>query len=217
MIFKKYDSTELEKCGQGFVKALLGAVKELDAHAYSAANTTDPSKLWTEYVLDWFAATVAKGHVVDARRRLPELGGWSEILKNDATPSRSSRGEFLFDLVHTTFPDYLITPYDTAYYKSAVKNPCRVRLALESEWGSAKSPALNFHRVLEDAAKLAVVRADVKVMNFSIDTELDRDVVAAALGDLRRQAGDDAPWLWVAVPHRERQGNWTPTSGVIKT
>jgi hypothetical protein len=217
MKFKDYNSRELKKCGQDFVKVLLRVGKELETHARSEANTTDPSKVWTEYVLDWFAATAAEGHMVDARRRLPELGAWGEILKGDAPPSRDSRGEFLLDLVHTTFPDYRRTPYNTSYYRVAVKNPCRVRLALESEWGSATSSALNFHRVLEDAAKLAVVRADVKVMNFGIDVERDCEAIVAALCDLRSQAGDDAPWLWVAVPHRERQGDWTPTSGVIET
>lgn len=160
MRFKEYNSRELEKCGQEFVKALLRVGKKLEEYAGSEAITTDPLKVRTEYVLDWFAATVAAGHVVDARRRLPELGAWREILKGNAPPSRNSRGEFLLDLVHTTFPDYYRTPYDTSYYRFAVKNPCRVRLALESEWGSATSPALNFHRVLGEEAVNGIVGVD---------------------------------------------------------
>jgi len=198
------------------VKELKAVGLDLQTHAKSNATTVNPWKVWTEYVLDWFAATAPKGTAIDARRPLPEPPDWRKILGRAGPPTRSTRGEFLVDLAHTTFPDYVATPYDTSYYQTAVKQPCRVRLALESEWGSVPTPGLNYHRVLEDAAKLAVLRADVKVINFGIRDERARDVLVAALAQLRRQAGDDAPWLWVAVPHRPSQ-EWTPVSDVIKS
>src|SRR5690242_286783 len=91
--------------------------------------------VWTARVMGWFADTAP----------------------SDVTAYHKSRyGEFLCDQVHATWTT--AEPWHLAVVK-----PCRLRLALESEWGTEGSPSQGTEKILYDAAKIAALRADVKV------------------------------------------------------
>jgi hypothetical protein len=185
--FKKYTSAELETAGDRFVAAAKSRAQDL---GWSSAR-------WTDFVKDWFA----------------------QAARSDATVDSSTRsGEFLFDLAHTTWPAYSRTRFYTReYWDQALKGECELLLALESEWGKRHAPEVNLAKVLEDASKLAVARARVKVVAFGSETgEADREQIVGYLKRLRSAAKDDRPWLWVDLPWQGTRGEWRPASGVLK-
>lgn len=219
MQFKKYDISDLETCGKEFVDLLKQVGTQLDSLPRHCR--VKPTQVWTEFVLDWFAATAPDQMTVDAHRRHPGLtdwerfGQWDDRVRAKLPKSRDTRGEFLVDLAHTTYPRYdEDAPYDPSYYPTAIGSECRVKLALESEWGFETNPRRTLHAVLEDAAKLAALRADVKVISFGPPTSDDAEGIIESLRKLRKQADDEAPWLWISIPWSEGK-RWRPESGVF--
>jgi hypothetical protein len=144
------------------------------------------TRTWTKKVLTWFGGTCPK-----------DLRPFSHV---------NEGGEYLVDLCHMTLPPRNSKVGYTEWWRLAIKGACKCRLALESEWGRKWSEEKSLSAVLEDAWKLAILRADVKVMIFASQAGHDRADVLAALQELRKGAGDDAPWLWIDVPWRDASG-----------
>jgi hypothetical protein len=184
--FDGYTESELVVCGDRFLESCKSMWQETRSEA------------WTEHVLGWFTRTAADGVRVDARRARPT-----------ASSPRETQGEWLVDLVHTS---YLVGD-GTDYWKSAMKleddRAWSIHLALESEWGKSRAPGYTLEMVLYDASKLTALRAAVKVLVTSTptgergaeakpghDTELERAIV-----NLRRRTRDTAPWLWINLPN----------------
>jgi len=203
--FSDYTYDELRSCGASFEEE----ARQFE-HVKPNATTSD----WTEFILDWFTATVAPRHTVDARRA---AGSVTPLL--EGLPRRDTRGEFLVDLTHTTYPDYSKDDYGTAnYWTRAVKSArgCEVKLALESELGTFRNPDRSLAQVLEDAAKVAAFRANVKVVVFASEDGSRKDQWVRMLEALRTQSKDSAPWLWADVPwENSRGGLWQPSHGVL--
>ena len=122
----------------------------------------------------------------------------------------------MLDMTHSTFPDYSHSLYSEAYWQEAVRRPSKLDLALESEFGkSTNQPASKF-MVFEDAAKLAVVRAKVKVLVFGTVDGSARQTIVDTLAKLRSGADDPAPWLWIDLPWKAGTKAWTPDFGTIE-
>jgi hypothetical protein len=192
MKFINYTKAELRECGREFVTALNDADREgKPAHGETEA--------WTEFVLDWFSDTKKDGLLVDARP--PRLS---------AKARRDTAGEFLVDLSHSTYPLYSQDRYSSeAYWEKALKQECRVRLALECEWGKEKNARATRVEVFKDAIKIAAMNADVKVMVFGPRTHAHGLRLMEDLKNLRMRSGDTAPWLLVAFPWKEKAGAWS--------
>jgi hypothetical protein len=180
--FERYDAQELHACARAF-RVDVGSIWSLNE-----------SEGWTELVLDWFAATAPTGVLVNARqqrdsRRLAKRR-WRHI------DMRGSAGEWMLDLTHSTYP----TGSPADYWRLALceDRPLIVRLALECEWGRFGDETTTRNAILDDASKIAAVRADVKVMvtgaapAWAAHVEHD-------LRRLRAATQDPAPWLWANV------------------
>jgi hypothetical protein len=137
------------------------------------------TRKWTNLVLKWFSETCPH-----------DLRSFSHV---------DPGGEYLVDLCHTTLPHR----NSKEGWLRALKGACKCRLALESEWGRKWNKEESLSSVLEDALKLAILQADVKVMLFASQAGHDEADILAALQELRKAAGDDAPWLWIDVPWRD--------------
>ena len=201
--FREYTVEELASCGDTFEMAARAFAKE-----GPKASTTE----WTEFNLDWFARTAAEGLTVDSRIARGGTGPLSEGLAR-----RTTLGEFMLDMAHTTYPSYEHRDYSTrGYWLRALERPCQVRLALESEFGRHLNPDESFAMVLSDAAKLASARANVKVMIFATRDGSEARDMAGALERLRKQSGDSSPWLWVDLPwEADMHRVWKPAQGIL--
>lgn len=202
--FSHYAREELVLCGAAF---------EASARAFEGVRSRASTTEWTEFILDAFAAFAGEGLTVDAR---PPRGSTAPLLTG--LDRRCTKGEFLVDLAHTTYPGYALGDYYTGgYWRRALLGPSRVRLALESELGTYREPDESFAKVLEDAAKVAVFRADVKVVVFASQCGGAETVdLVGALKTLRRRADDLAPWLWADLPWDSgSDGTWQPSHGVL--
>jgi hypothetical protein len=201
--FREYTQEELSACGEAFKMAVLAFAK-----ARPNASTTE----WTEFNLDWFFKAAAEGLTVDARL----ARGLHEPL-SEGLARRETLGEFMLDMAHTTYPGYKrqnCSPSE--YWESALETPCRIRLALESEFGRNLRPEDSFAMVLADAAKLAAIRSDVKVMIFATQDGNEAMKIVGALERLRKQSSDVSPWLWVDLPwDAGKDGVWKPAHGVL--
>lgn len=184
--FDRYDVDELRRCGAAICDHLQRSARRLDK--VRAVDGADKgTRAWTKCVLTWFANSAGEG------------------LK---PYSRYNDREFMFDLVHAT--------WDERPWSEAIFGPCKLRLVLESEWGKSSSPSATLSLVLDDAAKIAVARANAKVMLFGSCKDGHRKDIADALARLRRQSEDPAPWLWVDVPWRPNSnGRWEPVWDVL--
>jgi hypothetical protein len=116
------------------------------------------------------------------------------------------------DLCHTTYP---VGQHDEAWpscgwYERTFCTPCRMLLALESEWGTWGKPDKAFVEVMDDACKLAVLRAQAKVVVFASHWQGERRRVPDALERLRACHGDADPWLWLDVPNDPSSPQRTP-------
>lgn len=161
--------------------------KELPAcgQAFSQAFARKPTGTngdWTQAIHDWFAQAAAPGvHVNDHKHH----------------------GEFIVDQCHTRFPNPQEGVSHAEQWRQALATPhsCEVLLALESEWGREGDLGRTFADILDDAHKLAVVRAKVKVLVFSSHSGRgDHDTIIDAIAKLRVVAGDKDPWLWIDIP-----------------
>jgi hypothetical protein len=171
--FSNYDIAELTQCGHEFERTFVT----------TALCGYIP---WTSGVLEWFQGTAASNIRVH-----PAVG-------------EGTKGEFLVDLCHTTYPlhDETFERWpSTEWYDRALAEPCRMKLALESEWGKWGNGDQSLVMVLDDACKLAVLRASVKVIVFSSHWADKSNRVVEKLRNLRGCHGDTDPWLWIDVPN----------------
>ncbi|WP_164017861.1 hypothetical protein [Pyxidicoccus trucidator] len=209
--FVRYDSAELTTAGKQLVDAMIrGYDRSLEP----------PTEAWTELVLDWFACAAGafsgQPVLVDARAR-EVRADWRPFFSclRDI-PMRTSRAEFLLDLTHSTYPDYIGRYYKDAYWDECLLGQREVLLGLESEWGRCGDVRNTRVKVLEEAVKLAAIRARTKVLVFgSNDTEQCARLIAdVAL--LRYQVRDETPWLLVDVPWRWTGQSWQPSFDILK-
>lgn len=99
----------------------------------------------------------------------------------------------------------------------AVDQPCRLSLALESEWGKKTSRVATTEEVFRDATKIAFVRATAKVMLFGSCDTGHRNEIVDLLNRLRRNTDDPSPWLWIDAPWwRDEHQLWIPAFGVLQ-
>ena len=182
--FSQYTREELVRCGAAF---------EAAARAFGDLRPRASTTEWTEFVLDAFASAAGEGLTVDAR----SIQGSIEPLMTGLA-RRQTKGEFLLDLAHTSYPGYAAGDYSTpAYWVRALEGRCRVHLALESELGSYRNQDESFTKVLEDAAKVAAFRADLKVVVFA--SQCGEEETRKLVERSRRSDGraeDTTPWLW---------------------
>ena len=200
--FEDYSIEEARSVAAAFVEAASlvdGDRDGLSTHA------------WTAWILDWFSASAGRDVVVDAKPRQLALDGHALPLGTGRGPlARETVGEFLVDLTHGTFlpyvrPNALAHGWGTVgYWQDTFADgapPRRLKLALESEMGSERNDRLNICRVMEDAAKLFVISADVKVVIFASRGDGDR---ATLIGLARRMAEMDETkpkaWMWIDLP-----------------
>ncbi len=146
-----------------------------------------PTILWTAHVLHWFGDAAALGTTSYFRGRY---------------------GEFLLDLVHAS--------WGTEPWHEAVARPIKLRLALECEWGVENNTARATEEILRDAAKIAVIRAEAKVVVFASCNEAHHERIVSLLTQLRAQAEDRTPWLWLDVPWWKAEPIWHPVFGVLQ-
>jgi hypothetical protein len=171
--FENYDLDELRQCGHAFERTF-------------AFTSLEGNRQWTPGVLEWFRQAAPA-----SIRVYPAAG-------------MGSKGEFLVDLCHTTYAHDDETDGawpSLQWYERTCTSPCQIKLALESEWGKWGYGDQSLVMVLDDACKLAVLRASVKVMIFSSHWKDDTNRVTDALQNLRRCHADTSPWLWLDVPN----------------
>jgi hypothetical protein len=140
---------------------------------------------WTLEVFNWFTST---------------RGG-----KGCIYPHVGRKGEFLVDYCHTTYPAKETGEEwpSSRWWSRAIRGQCELLLAMESEWGKCKNSELSHVMILDDACKLAAIRAKVKVMIFSSQERNDRNEIVNLLSRLRSAARDTSPWLWIDIPWEE--------------
>lgn len=90
-----------------------------------------------------------------------------------------------------------------------------MRLAVESEWGKYESLKQSLVDLLDDAQKLALVRAEAKVMLFATRRAADREGFVKRIKTVRTAASDPAPWLWIDLPWDVSATN-PPVYGVVE-
>jgi hypothetical protein len=216
--FTNYTRAEANEVAQTFV-----------AEARQVKPTAADTELWTEWVLDWFADAASTEVVVDARGSRcagASVGRQYVLSRTDFhagwAVTRTTGGEFLVDLCHTTFPKYEGDWGSRAYWERAFVNPKQpptIQLALESEFGSSTSEELNLHRVMEDASKLLVLRARVKVMVFaSVHRDNRQKILALARQIAGHDRGRETTWVWIDLPWGDAwTGERTPERWVFPT
>jgi hypothetical protein len=150
---------------------------------YFQNSPGDPT---TREVLTWFAQTAPAGVRVFGRF-IP------------------GEHEYMLDQCHTTFPSIEADEDREERWERALQSPLEMRLALESEWARDCSVGEHFARVLDDAWKVALVRANAKVVIFASTNRLGQSRIVDVLHRLRACSSDDAPWLWIDVPRVQRQ------------
>lgn len=143
-----------------------------------------PSDIKSKHVLEWFRDTAPSGAQVYGRY--------------------SGNGEYMVDQCHTTYPQADgKEPWHKTWVR-ALGGPLQFRLALESEWGSERSHSFNLARVLDDAWKVAMLRAIVKVIIFATTTSNRARPIMDCLEKLRLRSGDVAPWLCIDIPWKQK-------------
>jgi hypothetical protein len=153
--------------------------------AFAHNFKSQPSELRTEDIMKWFRDTAAEG--IRAYGRY--IGEY----------------EYLVDQCHTTFPKPQHRERLIHRWERALKVPLVFRLALESEWGSEGSYSDNCSRVLEDAWKVAMVRANSKVVLFATHGSKKARPILECLAELRDQSSDEAPWLCIDIPWAQKR------------
>jgi hypothetical protein len=156
----------------------LRACGESFAAAFARLDESSTAK-WTKHVLQWFADTKADGmHVC------------SSVCGN----------EYMVDLCHLDYPPGPAETWIERWSEALRKGCAGMKLSLESEWGRYGDARMSRAMVLDDAMKLALLRADAKVMIFASQAGRDRSDLLTALQRLREISDDDTPWLCIDVP-----------------
>ena len=128
---------------------------------------------WTREVIGWFRA-----------RRAPGTRPY---------PHENGAGEYLVDLCHLDYDDDGVD-WKARWTNTLNRGRFGMRLALECEWG------LKRELVLDDAGKLALIRADAKVMVFGSPDDSTQAALFDELRRLRSAARDSASWLCIDLP-----------------
>jgi hypothetical protein len=151
--------------------------------------------------LDWFSNAAPKSVRVDAEavKGLQRGQKESKVLRDIAGPKRQTKGEFLFDLCHSTWlADDVNT---TDYWSTALKIAPRLKLVLESEMGKELSKVANIEAVVEDAAKLLHIACDTKVVIFASNQASQKRILSLASQLFAADQSTSAPaWLWLDLP-----------------
>jgi hypothetical protein len=180
--FASYTEPELICCGDEFLESC------------KIAWHKTGSEVWTEHVLNWFSHTAPADVRVDSRPA-----------RSTGAGVRNSQGEWLVDLVHTTYPLGNHHPYWAPAMTLKDDRAWSVLLVLESEWGKSRSPSRTFEMILDDASKLTALRAAVKVLVTSAtNSRIAHDAtLEAGIVNLRRRTRDTTPWLWINLPNEK--------------
>lgn len=144
-----------------------------------------PADLMSVDILRWFATTAP-----------PDVRVYGRFVSDH---------EYLVDQCHTTFPKPIDNGRWHQRWVRALNQPLEFRLALESEWGSEGSHSENLARVLDDAWKAAVIRANVKVVIFATTSSKKALRIIDCLEKLRSQSRDPAPWLCIDIPWAQKR------------
>lgn len=126
----------------------------------------------------------------------------------------NGRGELMLDQCHVSYRPRMPGETGLAYWDSILTQPIVMRLAVESEWGKYASLKQSLVDLLDDAQKLALVRADAKVMLFATRQAADRVQFVSRIRMVRNAASDPAPWLWIDLPWDASSLN-PPVYGVL--
>lgn len=208
--FSAYNETELAAAGGELVAAMI--------HGYDRSHEP-PTEVWTEFVLDWFAhaaGTVSERPVLVEARGCDVRQDWRPFFARlRDIPRRNTRAEFILDLTHSTYPDYAGRYYSDDYWNECLIKEREVLLGLESEWGRFGDVLNTRVKVLEEAVKLAAIRARTKVLVFGSNGSEQRDGLIADVALLRYRTRDKAPWLLVDVPWRWKGDSWPPSSHLL--
>lgn len=124
------------------------------------------------------------------------------------------RGELMLDQCHVSYRPRMTGESGLDYWDSILTTPIVMRLAVESEWGKYASLKQSLVDLLDDAQKLALVRADAKVMLFATRRATDRDEFVRRIQTVRAAASDPVPWLWIDLPWEVSASN-PPVYGVL--
>jgi hypothetical protein len=147
---------------------------------------------WTSAVSDWFCKSMAAGLVCYKKGQVKEF--------------------LTLDQCHVTFRIPVPTQDATGCkrWDQPLIGPCELRLAMTHETGKDTSFGETCARLLDDAWKVALIRATAKVFVFPTHQgarcgktdrqEMHRRKIVGSLGTLRTQSHDDAPWLWIDLP-----------------
>ena len=222
--FEDYTFAETKDVGEAFLKAFLERSTQL-----ANANVTAQ---WTEIILDWFAETAPdEGVVVDAKpSNRSGRFKFSEVLAAIAEPSKRRSGECLVDLAHHRLPSY--DEYHASDYWSRAYDKSQrpeMLLALESECGKRGNRPGNTPEVMQDASKLVVRAARVKVVVFARNDKSERERIKELAEGLRHhdytrsrpvndgEEGARPHWLWLDLPWgvwgRHKPAGWVATVG----
>lgn len=208
--FTRYDSADLTTAGNELVADM--------CRGYDRSHEP-PTEVWTELVLDWFACaagTFSERPVLAEARARDVREDWRPFFAclRDI-PMRTTRAEFLLDLTHSTYPEYSGRYYTDPYWDDCLLEEREVLLGLESEWGRFGDVRGTRVKVLEEAVKLAAIRARTKVLVFGSNGTEQRDRMFSDVALLRYQTRDPAPWLLVDVPWRWKGESWQPSFRVL--
>ncbi len=169
------------------------------AFCKDAISREDTVENWTSFVMEWFSGAAGEGRVV-----------WP--------PDPTSRGgEFIVDHCHVQAPGLAAGETWGGWYRRVLQEPLKMSLALESEWGKSGTKDVSTTLVLDDALKLAFLRASAKVIVFASRDGSDRQPTLDLLNRMRASVSDDAPWLWIDLPWRKANGGsvWQVSSGLM--
>lgn len=208
--FIQYNPAELIEAGGELVEAM--------CRGYDRSHEP-PTEVWTEFVLDWFAyaaGMVSDRAVLVEARACDVRKDWRPFFASlPDIPRRNTRAEFLLDLTHSTYPDYSGRYYTDDYWDECLLMEREILLGLESEWGRFRSVLNTRVKVLEEAVKLAAVRARTKVLVFGSNSTEQRDQLIADVALLRYRMQEQAAWLLVDVPWNWKGDSWQPTALVL--
>jgi hypothetical protein len=155
----------------------------LCANEFAQHFANSPPNMETSHILRWFASTAP-----------PDIRVYGKYADK----------EYLLDQCHTTFPKPIGSEPWQKRWVRALQQPLEFRLALESEWGAKNSHSENLARVLDDAWKLALIKANVKVMVFATTSSKKAQSILDCLDKLRSRSGDIAPWLCIDIPWNQK-------------
>jgi hypothetical protein len=225
MGFNEYSAEEAKTVAREFVDAI-AALRAYHQREQVEDRLVNDTTLWTEWTLNWWAMQCAPGCFVDARKRRtkPQRAraqnytpqDWNSFYGDQVQcKKRETTGEFVLDLVHTTIPGggrgcHVNRRIETTLPAESLDSRT-MRLALESEVGSNGERAETIAKTFEDAMKVLVVHAAIKVMVFSTFEEnqqelpLRKVILDYAARLVRADESAFTAWIWIDSPWDDLQ------------